>query len=146
MNKPTIIGLSFLALLGLYFFNQQRDAGYLEYVVKRVDLNWAGASPIFTVSLGIQNPSNTTFTVESIAGTLYSNGDPLGNISAFDKIVIPPNDETVYPLNFRLSLIGVASDIIKIFTGGGTSQQIEFDGVVNANGIAVPLKFKYVIG
>jgi LEA14-like dessication related protein len=102
--------------------------------------------PILTLGLAIQNPSNTPFRVKSIVGTLTSNGIPLANVSAYDDKVIAASSETVYPLKFRLSLIGIATDIVKIFTGGGIAQQIEFKGGVNVNNSLQELEFKYTIG
>lgn len=146
LNKPTIVGLVFLAGIGLYFYNQNRSAGFLEYIVKRVQLNWSGLSPILTVNIGIQNPSNTSFVVSGLAGTLYANGEPISNVSSFAEVSIPAKTEAVYPLDCRLSLIGVASDIVKIFSGGGIAQTLKFDGTVNANGVALPITLNFTIG
>lgn len=146
MTKPTIIAIIVLAGVGLAFYNQQRSAGFLEYVVKKVGLAFAGAAPILNVEIGIQNPSNTSFVVSAIAGTLYANGEPLSNVSSFAEVSIPAKTQAVYPLNFRLSLIGVVSDIVKIFSSGGIAQQLEFKGTVNANGAAIPINLKFQIG
>lgn len=146
LNKPTVIGIIILAGFGLAFYNQQRSAGFLEYVVKNVGLSFPGATPILNVEIGIQNPSNTSFVVSAIAGTLYANGEPLSNISSFAEVNIPAKTQAIYPLDFRLSLLGIVSDIVKIFSSGGIAQQLEFKGTVNANGAAFPINLKFQIG
>lgn len=146
MSSTTILGLTAAGLLAFYFFNQSRTLGYLNYYIQGVDLGFTGITPVLRINLGIQNPSNDSFQVKSIVGNLYANNSLIGNVSAFGTLNIPAASSVVYPLYIRMSLMGVVSDIVKIFEGGGITQQIEFDGAVNVNNITAPLTFKYSIG
>ena len=146
MNKPLVIGISLIALVGFYFYNQARTLGYLNYYVKTVDLSFDNNTPVLRLGLGIQNPSKQSFTVNAIVGNLYADGSLIGNVSAYGPIEIPPANEVLFPLNIRMSLTGIASDIVRIFSGGGVSKTVEFTGTVNVNNITSPIEFKYTIG
>lgn len=103
-------------------------------------------TPVFVLNVAIQNPSNTSFTITSLAGNLYANDEYVGNVSSFVTATVGPSKEIVYPLNIVLSLLGATSDLVKIFSGGGVTQMILFEGTVNANGIAADITLKKSIG
>lgn len=146
MNTSTIIALTFAGGLALYFFNKSRSAGFLNFYLKNAELKFSGITPILTLGLAIQNPSNSSFTIKSVVGNLYSNSYLIGNVSAYGEKIVAPASEQIYPLEVRLSLIGVVSDLVKVFTGGGIAQQVEFDGAINVDNLTQPLDFKYTIG
>lgn len=109
-------------------------------------LRFDGATPVLTLSLAVQNTSNQTIVLQSLAGQLYANGYLLGNVSVWTPTRINANAESRIPLNVRLSLIGAAQNIVDIIQGGGLAQDIEFEARANVDRYNIPIKIKYRIG
>jgi hypothetical protein len=146
MKRTKILLFSAIGIAAIWAWSQARAAGFLNTAAKSVSLAFDGLTPVLTLNLLIQNPSNSTFLVKAVSGNLYSKGELIGNVSNFTQITVGPASQVEYPLYIRLSLLGVVTDIVKLFSGGGLQQQIEFKGVVNANDTTFPIDFKYVIG
>lgn len=128
-------------------FAKKRAAGFLNfYPAKVTDIGFDGYTPVATIGLAAQNPSNQTFTIRAITGNLTSNGYMIGNISQFTNQVISPTASSVIYLQIRLSLLSVVNDLITAFQTNNFSQDMEFKGTVNVDGILQELDLKYKVG
>jgi len=111
---------------------------------------WEGLSPILVMGLGAQNTSNQSFTIYSIAGNAYSKeGSDLvyvGNISAFQPQVISPNSESILRVNIKLSLIGVANEIIEAVQYGDFTKTIVIKATANIDQQQIPINQTLNIG
>jgi len=102
------------------------------------------------MGLGAQNTSNQSFTIYSIAGNAYSKeGSDLvyvGNISAFQPQVISPNSESILRVNIKLSLIGVANEIIEAVQYGDFTKTIVIKATANIDQQQIPINQTLNIG
>ena len=111
-----------------------------------MDFHFSGLTPVFTLGLGAQNTSNQTFTVNSIAGNATSNGFFVGNLANFQPQLVPANKQGILLLECRLSLIGVANDLIQAFQTHSFTQDLRIQGTVNVDNLQVPLDIKFKVG
>lgn len=95
------------------------------------------------ITVGVQNPTNTPLTLKSIAGTVFLNGDAVGNISSFMTQVIQPNQETPIQLNVAPNVFGLA-----LFAGGTLAHGLDdvsfsVTGYANVDQNTFPLNFNF---
>lgn len=134
-------------VIGLYFFNQARAAGALVLFPGNITgLQFDGATPVVTVTLLVQNPTNTSFVFRSFAASAYSNDTLVGNVSNFTPVAVGPNSEGIMPLTIRLLLITAANDVISIIQTKHVKRTLKLEGTINANGVPVPVTLNYEMG
>lgn len=148
--KILLVGLA--AFVGYKLFSKKGAAESLQFFVSKVAVRFSGITPIIDVTLGIHNPTNETLNVGSIAGELYINNNFAANIYGYQAVTIKSLGVSYFPISARLSLSGVASeimDIINAITSGGfaslINQTLTFKGKVYAEGITFPLNFNYKV-
>lgn len=94
----------------------------------------------FTVTLTIQNVSNATIQINSLAADVTVDTSDLGNVSYFGSpITIGANSQVDIPLKLNLSLFAVPAIVKDIMNNLGNSYKISVDGNFNANNIPLPL-------
>ena len=131
----------------LYFYNKARAAGrLLFYPGDVVGMYFDGPVPVAELELVVQNTSNSSLQLNSLAGNVFANGTMVGNISSFNPVNIPGNSQGSITLTIRFMLLGIVNDIIRAFQTGNFAQDILIQGNVNAEGIPVPLALNYKIG
>jgi len=130
---------------GLYLWNLSRSAGYLQYYPGNIT-GFSLIPPVITVDLIVQNTSNVSFTINSLAANVTSDGTQIGNVSDFIPVTIGPNSQGPIPLTLKLLPLGIVNDIISIITGGVGSRNILIKGTVNANGIQQPFELPFKVG
>jgi LEA14-like dessication related protein len=129
------------------FITKARGLGTAVFFPDKVEsLQWEGATPVFTVSVLVQNTTSLQFVVKSIAGTVYSNGVLVGNVSMFTPVVVPANSQKKISLTVKFALIGIVQNIIDAFQTGNFSQDIVVEGYANVDNYQVPIKLPYKIG
>lgn len=134
-------------MAGLYFYNVQKSAGNLVFFPGNITgLQLNGYSPVILAELVVQNTSNLSFTVNSLAASVSSNGTLIGNVSNFTPITVPGNNQATIPLQLVLQPIALVNNIIGIITGGSGKTEIKIDGSTNADGIQVPISLTYKLG
>jgi len=109
-------------------------------------LKWDGLTPVLTVGLKVQNTSNQSYQLNSLAGEVYCNKILVGNVGSFVTQVIPPNSERVLEINIRMMLIGILNDIIKAIIEKNFSQTLEMDAYANIDNLQVPIELTYKVG
>lgn len=135
------------ALIAYNLFSKQKASGTLNfYPTKVTNLGFDGVTPVATLGLAAQNPSNQRFTIRAITGNVSSNGYLIGNISQFVNQVIEPTASSVIYIDIRLSLLSVVNDLITAFQTNNFSQDMIFKGWVNVDGFLQPLEIKYKVG
>lgn len=147
MKTGQVILTGAAILIGYNLFAKSNAAGTLNfYPTKVTNIGFDGVTPVATLGLAAQNPSNQRFTLRSITGNLTANGYMIGNISQFLSQVIQPTSSSVIYLDIRLSLLSVVTDVINAFQTGNFTQELIFKGWVNVDGILQPLDIKYKVG
>lgn len=102
-----------------------------------------GLTPVMTLGLAVQNTSNQSFTIKSMAGELYANKYLVGNLSSFTSQTIPPNSEQVIAINVRMSFIGLVNDIINAIKNKTFRQELQLNSVANIDNLQVPIDLIY---
>jgi hypothetical protein len=124
-----LVGCGLLALL--YFGNLGIAGNVLQYYIQSV--NFTGITS-GTITLVIQNPSNATIILNSMAGTVAVNGTTLGNISNFQGgITIPANQQVPVTLTVAVSLFNTLGSLYAALTNPSGAQPLSFVVAGNAN-------------
>lgn len=124
-----------------------RGAANLIFIPGNIgNIDLAGINPTITVDLIVQNTSNTSFTINSFAGTVTSDGQIIGNVSNFTPVFISANSQTAIPVRLTLFPISLVDHIINAIITRNYKKVLSVDGSLNAEGIQVPLQLAYNIG
>ena len=135
------------ALVAVNAFQKASAAGTLNFYPDSIkNIAFDGITPIATIGIMVQNPTGQRYQVRSLVANLTANGFNIGNVSSFAPTYIAPNSQSVYLVNVRLSVIGIVTDIINAFNGGGIRHEIQFKGFANVDNFVVPINMKYVVG
>lgn len=67
------------------------------------------------------------------------NGIELSNVTSFNKIVIPANNEIDLPINIKTGIIAVIKNVINLLKAK-QKIQVTFAGNVNAENMVIPIK------
>ena len=146
MNVLTSVLLTGGAIIAFNAMQKAQASGTLNFYPASVkNIRFDGITPVVTLGLAIQNPSNQRFTIKSFAGNLYANDILIGNVSSYVNTIVAPNSQTVYDLNIRLSILGIVNDIIEAFQGNGLRQELELQAWINVDSFVVPVNIKYSI-
>jgi len=147
MEGKKILVVGAIGLAAWYLLQQKKAIEILSYFIASVGLSFEGVQPVLSLNVGVQNVSNSNFTLNSFVGTLTANGNVLGTASSFVPVYIAANSQSVFTLKIRLNLLGITADIVNILNGQtGLQQKIELKGYVNASGIVAPVDLNYEIG
>lgn len=145
--KPSQLLLPVAGLLAIGLLLQKKAAAALHYFIKGVAISFEGITPVLRIDIMVQNPSNQSFTVRSIVGSLFVDGDKVGDASMFQTVTIAPNSQAVMPVQVRLSPLAIVSDLVSLITkGSGIPKTLTFNGYVNANEIVNDVNMTYSIG
>lgn len=143
MNALLYLGGFYL----LYMVVFARSASSLVFFPYNVTgFAFEGALPVMNIEILVQNPTNSTFTVNSIAGNAFTDDTLVGNLSSFEQVQIPPNTEVALPVRIRFQPLGIVDDIISAFKDGHIAKDVKVTGTVNANGYQLPLTVSYHLG
>ena len=132
-------------VLAWNIFSRKKAAESLNFLPGRfVSFGWEGGRPVIVVSVIVQNTSNHSFNLLSIAGSVYttSGGDQflIGDVSDFTQKVIPPVSETTIEIKMRLRLIGIVSDLINSFTNNTIfDQTVQLEAYANVDNIQIAI-------
>src|SRR5688572_4293065 len=112
--KPIHVLLPVAGLLALGAMAQKRASGFLNYYIKGLQIAYDNYRIILRVRVNVQNPSNEQFTIRSISGNVFANGEKIGLVSMFETVVINPNAQTELPLDILLDPVGAVSELITL--------------------------------
>ena len=132
---------------GLYLWNFGRAASNLQYFPGNITgFSLNGLYPVLYMDLIVQNTNNISFTINSLAGNVTSQGTIIGNVSDFTAVEIPGNAQATIPITLTLQPLTLVNEIIGILTGGSGKRDLQLDAVVNANGIQKTFSIAYKLG
>lgn len=96
------------------------------------------------VTIGAQNPTNSTATLTSFSGNLYANGSAIANVSNFTPVTIMPNAQTSLNFNVAPNWIGISSQLISQAENGiDTDIAFKLMGTANVNGTPIPVSINF---
>lgn len=123
-----------LGIAGLWLYSKAHTGTSLQFVP--LGASWSGGA--LQVDIGVQNPTNDSLQLTSLAGSVYVNGTIAGNVSDFTPRLIAANQQTPIELTYTPNILGTAAAIFNQFNNGG-GIQIAVQGTANVNGIALPI-------
>ena len=124
-------------LYALYYYSKLGLAGRdMQVVFKGFSIQ---GITNYTITLAVQNVSNSLIEVNSLAADVTVNGNSIGNLSTFQKTDIPANSEVNLNLKLNVSLLGLPSIIADIINNQQGVYTVVVDGNMNVNNIVVPL-------
>jgi hypothetical protein len=138
-------------LLAWNLYAKKKALESIDFLAGRIkNVGFDAFTPTITLELIAQNTSNHIFTVNSIAGNVFtvSNGKNynVGNVSEFLPITIPANSQTPVVVTIRLQLIGVVTDLLNAILYGNFPKTISLVALANVDNIQIPINFDYTIG
>jgi LEA14-like dessication related protein len=135
MDNGLLIGLG---VAGLWLYSKAHTGQSLQFVP--LGASWDGGA--LQVDIGVQNPTNDSLQLTSLAGQIYVNGMSIGNISEFTPRLIAANQQTPITLTYKPSILGVGLAVLnQVNNGGGV--QIAVHGSANVNGIQLPINLNF---
>jgi LEA14-like dessication related protein len=141
MNKYISYGV--IGLLAYLSLKKAAAAKNFTFLLKGLSIS---KFPKIEVIIGIQNPSNDRFTIESITGEVSINGKTVGNINSFQKIIIAPNQATLMRIELIPSFFGIGQTIMQMIKKRAKgSLLVNLKGVANMAGIQIPLNVNYTM-
>ena len=103
---------------------------------------FAGVTPNnvfnYTLAFNVQNVSNTLVNLNSLAGTVFLNGQQVGSVSTFIPQGIPGNSQTPVNLTLDLSAFGLGTAVYQLVNTSGSQMNFEVKGNMNVNGMVLP--------
>jgi Late embryogenesis abundant protein len=144
MKTQNLVLLGVAAIVGLMYFGNLGVAGnVLQYYIQGVDFTGLTSG---TIVLMVQNPSNATIKLNSMAGTISANNSTLGNISNFQGgILIPANQQIPVNITVNLSLTSMLGQWFQVLTQPTGQNQINFV-IANINsGLIVPFNINQTV-
>lgn len=94
------------------------------------------------LQLSIKNRGDSSFNVKRVWGSVFVNNRPLVDVNVYDAFVVHP--QSTVPVTIDLSMPITASAallVVEAITGAlNKSLMLHFDGVVEAEGLSIPIK------
>jgi hypothetical protein len=138
MKKATGLIIAAIAAGAIYFFAKTKKlAASAKFTIKGIKLQ--GINKV-VINVGVLNPTGTTVTFNSFVGELITKGNAIASVTGFQKTEITANSESIVPITFTLSGVGVLSLAKKLLTKGGLKTlQASLIGTANISGTALPV-------
>lgn len=140
------LGLIIAAGAAYYFFRKYRVGKNARFYFKAVSIK----GKKLVIRIAVQNPTNSSIKLQSLAGEVYANDKLVGNVSSFTPIQIAANSETV--LSFDIvpnvaGLINLISNFVKTLVKKTQKLglRIKLDGTANVDGISLPVNISYTL-
>lgn len=147
MKNKSFIFIGLGAAVLLYILSKKSAAKNLKVYFQTIGFKKGKGLNLPTVQavFRIINPTNSTLTIDSIAGDILVNGSLLSSLSQIDKLNIPGNSESLYTVNIKTPVFNVLSTVYMLFKNKTKKLNIEFTGSVNSGGIIIPINQNVVL-
>lgn len=141
MNPKNLFILAAGAGLVYLLLGKKKLASATQFSLEKLGIDLKGKK--IKVTLGANNPTGSSATLNSIVGALYITGKQVASIESFNKVNILPNAKSLVTLDLKPSLAGIFQTIKQIVKSKGSSPsalQATFVGTANVDGISLPIK------
>jgi hypothetical protein len=91
MRPVVALSLTAVALIGWSFISKALTVKKLNFLPLNADVSLSGIFPVLHLMFGVQNPTNNSFTVQSLVGDCWVNDNQVGSVSSFTQTLIAPN-------------------------------------------------------
>lgn len=141
MKLNNLIGLGIGAAVIYFLLGKKSLAKSATFSFEKMGIDLRNKK--IKLSLGANNPTNSSATLKSIIGNLYLAGKQVASVESFNTVQILPNAKTIVTIDVRPSLSGIWSTIKTILQNKGKSAaalKATFEGTANVDGISFPIK------
>lgn len=141
MKLNNLIGLGLGAAVIYFLLGKKNLAKSATFSFEKMGIDLRNKK--IKLSLGANNPTNSSATLKSIIGNLYLAGKQVASVESFNTVQILPNAKTIVTIDVRPSLAGIWSTIKTILQNKGKSAaalKATFEGTANVDGISFPIK------
>jgi hypothetical protein len=147
LKNKTVVFLAIAGAAALLFLPKLQLGKKAKFYFKGIAMK--GSKVL--AKIAVQNPTNASAKLISLAGELYANNKLISNISSFEPKTILPNQETVLEFEFNPSVLGlvdlVRSTINNIFKLKDQRKKVglnlKFNGTANIDGFPLPVNIEY---
>ncbi len=105
-----------------------------------------GTNPIINFNVAVQNTSDTSLQLQSFAGNIFMDNQLIGNVSAFQPVLIAANSQTQFPVTGVLQGLQVINQLITAWNTNSIQKKVIIDGSINGIGFQVPVKLDFIVG
>lgn len=144
MKTGTVIAIGLGAAAVWYYSQLGVAAAVVQVVFSGVTIR---SLTDYTLNFMIQNVSNATIELNSMTGVVSVNGNPLGNVSEFKLVQVPPNSQAPMNIDFEVSLLSLPGDIEDIVNNKSGNNNLDFKvvGNMNVNNLVLPLTVEQTV-
>jgi hypothetical protein len=144
MFKKLIVPVGLL-IVGLFAYGKFALAKKLEFIIKKIRLNFSFTQQIIEVTIGFINKTNQSALVRDLNGKLYfvdvTKKEYFIGYLTSSNINILPNAITYQTFNVNLFTIGLIGNLISLITN--RKGDIRFIGKANAMNLSFPIDYTY---
>lgn len=132
--------------LGIYAVRQYRLYQGLQFGVAGISFAGTLSNPQLRVRVALNNPTGVSATLNSLTGSVYSDGVYLANVSYNSSQVIAPFNRTLITLNIVPDVTGVLQTIASYLTTTAKTAVFTFNGNAVVDNIPLPVNMDYRFG
>lgn len=146
IGKKTILILIGAGLLAYNYISKKTSAfGLTSISLKNFKIkSFSGTTLNCLLEVNIQNPTNELLFFNSITGNVYKDNTKLGYFERTEKTDILPNQTTVLPLNFNISVLSIVQSALDLLANG-LKTTVLVDTVTDIKGIKIPVRQSFII-
>jgi len=144
MFKKLIVPVGLL-IVGLFVYGKFTLTKKLDFIIKKIRLNFSFTQQIIEITIGIINKTNQNALIKDLNGKLYfvdvtKKKYFIGNLTG-NNINILANTTTYQIFDVNLGIMGVANNLILLITN--RNGNIRFIGNANAINLNFPIDYTY---
>lgn len=135
MKVGTLLLIGLAGFAAIEFLNLGTAVATVQFVFSGVTVN----NPLsYNIQILVQNVSNASCTLSALTGAVTVNDNPIGTISDFTAVVIPPTSQQTINVNLAVSALSLPSSIIDLVNNSGGDLDFNVTGNANVNGLVLP--------
>jgi len=139
MRKNVLIFGGIAAVIGFYLFTKANAGKKVAISFQSIKFGGSLINPKIIISLLLQNPTNQSFNINSIVGSVFLNDKFVGEINTFKKVVLTGNATGVIDVNLKLGLLQSFTTVKNIIKNKGLKTVVaRVQGNANVDGLVLP--------
>lgn len=137
-----------IALLGLVIYGVRQYKLYqgLQFGVAGISFAGSLSNPQLRVRVALNNPTGVSATLNSLTGSVYSDGTYVAHVSYNTSEVIEPYNRTLITLNVNPDVSGVLQTIANYLITTNKTAVFTFNGNAVVDNIPLPVSMDYRFG
>lgn len=144
MKNLPVLPLVIAGALAFIVLSKKTAANLLNFAINSVTPTLNGINLIVTVNVLISNPSNQSFTINNISGSLLINGQVYGTVSNYSAVTLNPGSQTNYPVTITTSVLADGLALYNILnTSSSNGLTIGLSGTASVSGVTIPVTASY---